>query len=59
MTYLFPFLRIPQPEQKAMDMDTPPNPPSQVDEIGHSKRRVQVRRRILRVMKEKFPGLPY
>lgn len=59
MTYVFPFLRIPQPEQKAVDMDTPPNPPSPADEIGHSKLQVKVRKRILHVMKTKFPGLPY
>ena len=59
MTYILPFLRTLQSEQKAMDMDWPPPPPSPFDEIGHSKSRIQVRRKILRLMKEKFPGLPY
>lgn len=53
-------LRFPTPELKVvMNMDWPPPPPSPFDEIGHNKRRVQVRQRILRVMKEKYPGLPY
>ena len=42
-----------------MGMDWPPPPPSPFDEIGHAKRRAQVRRRVLRLMKEEFPGLPY
>ncbi len=46
-------------ELQAMDMDWPPPPPSPFDEIGHDKRRAHVRRRILRLMKEKFPSLPY
>lgn len=46
-------------ELQAVGMNCPPSPPSPFDEIGHSKRRVQVRRHILQLMKEKFPGLPY
>ena len=44
---------------QTMGMDWPPLPPSPFDEIGHNKRRIQVRQRILRLMKEKFPSLPY
>ena len=46
-------------ELQAVDMNWPPPPPSPFYEIGHNKKRVQVRRRILQLMKDKFPGLPY
>ncbi|MFC3338783.1 hypothetical protein [Paracandidimonas soli] len=41
----------------ATDMNSPPHPPSQIDEIGHGKRRVHLRQRILRLMKDPIPGL--
>lgn len=59
MTNHLNVLRFPTPELKAVNMDWPPPPPSPFDEIGHSKRRAQVRRRVLRLMKEKHSGLPY
>ncbi len=44
---------------QVMGMDWPPRPPSLIDEIGHAKRRAYVRSRILRLMKETYPSLPY
>lgn len=47
------------PKLQAVDMDCPPSPPSPFDEIERNRRRVKDRAHFLKLMKEKFPGLPY
>lgn len=47
------------PKMQAADMDCPPSPPSPFDEIARSKQRIKRRAHFLKLMKEKFPGLPY
>ena len=56
--YLLPTERA-SPKLHTVDMDWPPPPPSPLDDIERIKRRVQHRGRILQLLKEKFPGLPY
>ncbi|MGB6104845.1 MAG: hypothetical protein WBF88_13480 [Pusillimonas sp.] len=43
----------------AVNMDWPPPPPSPFDEVVRNKKRTEVRRHVLRLLKGKFPGLPY
>jgi hypothetical protein len=47
------------PKLRTADMDCPPSPPSPFDEITRNRQRIKHRARFLRLMKEKFPGLPY
>lgn len=47
------------PKLQAADMDCPPSPPSPFDEIERNRRYIRDRAHFLRLMKEKFPGLPY
>jgi hypothetical protein len=50
---------LPGPKLQAVNMDWPPPPPSPLDEIERLKRRVKDRARFLKLMKERFPRLPY
>lgn len=47
------------PTLQAADMDNPPAPPSPFDEIERNRRLIKDRTRFLKLMKERFPGLPY
>ncbi|WP_269498396.1 hypothetical protein [Castellaniella sp. S9] len=47
------------PKLHAVDMDWPPPPPSPFDETERTRRRIEHRNHFLKLMKEKFPGLPY
>lgn len=47
------------PKLQAADMDCPPSPPSPFDEMERNRQRVKQRAHFLKLMKEKFPGLPY
>lgn len=43
----------------AVDMNNPPAPPSPFDEIVRNKKRVEEHRRLTRLLKQRFPGLPF
>lgn len=50
---------LPGPKLEAVSMNWPPPPPSPLDEIERLKRCVEDQAHFLKLMKEKFPGLPY
>jgi hypothetical protein len=47
------------PKLRAADMDCPPSPPSPFDEIERNRRRIKDHTHFLKLMKKRFPGLPY
>ncbi|TAN28857.1 MAG: hypothetical protein EPN31_07560 [Castellaniella sp.] len=47
------------PKLQAVDMNNPPAPPSPFDDIERTRRCVKDRARFLKLMKTRFPGLPY
>ena len=56
--YLLP-TSLGSPMLRAVDMDWPPPPPSPFDDIERIRRRVKYRGRFIKLLKDKFPGLPY
>ncbi len=59
MTKFTPINAFTPRELRAMDTDRPLSPPSTDDELVHKRKRAEIRQRILRRLREKFPSLPY